>query len=91
MDVEWVEVFRAPDHIEAEIVRGLLEASGIPVIIEARGAQALPYILGPARVGGYILVLVPPDQEEAARELLAARGEPPSPPDPDGGDEEQEG
>ncbi|MFO7273365.1 MAG: DUF2007 domain-containing protein [Bacillota bacterium] len=75
MDVEWVEVHKAPDHIEAELVRGLLEASGIPVITKARGAQALPFILGPVRVGGHISILVPPDREEAAREVLAARGE----------------
>ncbi len=79
VDVEWIEVYKAPDHIEAELVRGLLEASGIPVLTEARGAQALPLILGPARVGGYISILVPPDWEEAARELLNARGEPPEP------------
>jgi len=84
MNVEWVEIYKAPDHVEAELIRGLLEASGIPVLTEARGAQALPYILGPARVGGYISILVPPDREEAARELLAVRGEPPSPSDPDG-------
>jgi len=75
MDGEWVEVFKAPDHVEAELIRGLLESSGIPVVVEARGAQALPFILGPARVGGYISILVPPDQEEAASEVLGARGE----------------
>lgn len=73
MNREWVEVYKAPDHVEAELIRGLLEASGIPVVTEARGAQALPFILGPARVGGYISILVPPDQEEAAEEVLRAR------------------
>jgi len=70
---EWVEVYRAPDHVEAELIRGLLEASGIPVVVEARGAQALPFLLGPARVGGYISIRVPPDQEEAAGDVLSAR------------------
>ena len=89
MDVEGVEVYKAPDHIEAELIRGLLEGNGIPVLTDARGAQALPFILGPARVGGFISILVPPDQEEAARELLAAREEPPA--EPEGGGKEQDG
>lgn len=90
MDAEWVEVHKAPDHVEAELVRGLLEASGIPVLTQARGAQALPFLLGPARVGGHIAILVPPECEQTARELLADRQELPWPEGPGDGREEDE-
>ncbi|BAD40041.1 DUF2007 domain-containing protein [Symbiobacterium thermophilum] len=90
MNYEWVEVYKAPDHVEAELVRGLLEASGIPVVTEARGAQSLPFLLGPARVGGHISIRVPPEHAQAAREVLAAREEPSWPSGPGGGNGEDE-
>lgn len=73
MTYEWVEVFTASEPMEAELIRGLLEGSQIPVIIEARGPQTMPFILGERVVGGDLLVKVPPDREWEARQILAAQ------------------
>jgi len=72
---EWEEVFIAADYMEAELIRGLLEANGIPVVTEARGTQAMPFYFGHGAVGGEIGLRVPPDRADEARNLLAARAE----------------
>lgn len=73
---EWEEIFRTGDDVEAEMVRGLLEMNGFPVVVESKGLKALPTIFGHAASGERIL-RVPPDMAEAAREFLAAAPEPP--------------
>lgn len=75
MAEEWVVIFTAANQVEAELIRGLLEGSQIPVIIEARGPQAMPFFFGQTALGGELLVKVPPDQADFARELLAAQVE----------------
>ena len=64
---EWVEVLVTCDLIEAEILRGLLESGGIPVIV--RSAKVTPY---PVNVGkmGEVKVLVRRESKAAAEELI---------------------
>ncbi|HLN65379.1 MAG TPA: DUF2007 domain-containing protein [Symbiobacteriaceae bacterium] len=67
----WVEVYNTGDDLQMEFVRGLLTTSGIPVVVQAKGAKALPVILGVTANGSYILK-VPPELEDVARDLLNA-------------------
>lgn len=69
---EWEVVFRTGDQVEAEVVKGLLVTSDIPVIVEAKGLKSMPIFFGHA-ASGELLLKVPPDQAELARALLAAR------------------
>ena len=64
---EWVEVLVTCDQIEAEILQGLLESGGIPVVV--RSAKVTPY---PVNVGkmGEVKVLVRRESKEAAEELM---------------------
>ena len=64
---EWVEVLVTYDQIEAEILQGLLESGGIPVVV--RSAKVTPY---PVNVGkmGEVKVLVRRESKEAAEELM---------------------
>lgn len=64
---EWVEVFVTYDEIEAEILQGLLESGGIPVVV--RSAKVTPY---PVNVGkmGEVKVLVKRESKAAAEELI---------------------
>lgn len=72
--VELVEAAYANDPIEAEMIHGLLESSGIPSLLRPAG------LVGPARGlaglrpgygGGTQRVMVPAARAEAARALLA--------------------
>lgn len=87
MSYEWVDVFTASDPMEAELIKGLLEGNGIPVIIEARGPQSMPFILGQRVVGGDLLVRVPPDREYLALLILSAKVDEEEP-DPDAAEPE---
>lgn len=71
---DWVVVLRTSDQVEAELVKGLLTTSGIPVVMEARGFKALAAILGHG-AGGELLLKVPPDLAQLARDLLNAETE----------------
>lgn len=70
--MEWEEVFRTGEQVEAELVRGLLSTNGFPVVVEAKGLKSMPVIFGHAAYGELILK-VPPDRWEEARALLEAR------------------
>jgi hypothetical protein len=70
----WVEVFNAGDDLEMELVRGLLTTNGIPVTVVAKGAKAMPMILGVSATGSYILK-VPYEWQDVARDLLKAKPE----------------
>jgi hypothetical protein len=59
----FVRVLLAQTSVEAEIVRGRLEAEGIPV--ELKGDQDAPYPVGPAELW------VPSSFEAQARTVLA--------------------
>jgi hypothetical protein len=68
---DWPVVFSTGDQVEAEVVRGLLESSGIPVIAVRHGLKRFEPWLG-ATASGSIDLKVPPDRAEEAREILAA-------------------
>jgi hypothetical protein len=72
----WEEVFRAGEQMEMELIRGLLESNGFPVVVKATGLKQMPVIFGAAAYGEWILK-VPPEMADQARELLAARAEMP--------------
>jgi hypothetical protein len=66
---ELVVVASVQGMVEAEILRGLLEASGIRVGILPKGPMtAFPFTVGPL---GMVDILVLSPQEEAARAVLA--------------------
>jgi hypothetical protein len=62
-----VEVFDSKQEVEAQVVHGLLESSGVPSIITSPEA---PQDVLPG-VGGTI-ILVREEQAEEAREIIAA-------------------
>ncbi len=65
---DWVEVASSGDDEEAEIIAGLLESEGFPVVIEGTPSSPFPEDLG---AFGRTRVLVPPDRAEEARVLIA--------------------
>ena len=71
---DWEVVFRTAQQVEMELIRGLLETNGFPVVVQATGLKSMPVIFGAAAYGEWILK-VPPDRAEQARELLAARAD----------------
>ena len=69
MTNDLVVVETVMDRLQAEIVRGLLEARGIVVLLSTESAALLEGIVfGPM---AEIYVLVPVNQAEQARQLLA--------------------
>ncbi len=73
--MDWKEIAAFSDPIQAEIVRGFLEAQGVPVrLLQEGAARALGLYLGPF---GEIRLMVPRHLERRARRLLEelARGE----------------
>ena len=67
---EWVLVDEVSAGIQAEILRGLLEANGITVWLNQEGAGRAYGITIPAL--GAVQILVPSDVEKRALELLNA-------------------
>ncbi|MET0620337.1 MAG: DUF2007 domain-containing protein, partial [Thermoanaerobaculia bacterium] len=65
---DWVEVASSGDDEEAEIIAGLLESEGFPVVIEGAPSSPFPEDLGAL---GRTRVLVPPDRADEARVLIA--------------------
>ncbi len=74
-DEEWVLVEKVPGQLQAEIMKGLLEAQGIMVWLNQEGA-AHGYALTVGTLG-MVEILVPSSQVEKARQVLDAydRGE----------------
>lgn len=65
---DYVTVYVAYDQLEAEMVRGFLEASGIPAMLSQESiGKVLGLASGPL---GQIGVLVPAEKSEEARALL---------------------
>jgi hypothetical protein len=65
---EWVEVEEAPDQLQANILKGLLEAQGVTVLVTQEGYQQA---IGLAGFGSAMVkIMVPNDQEEMARQVL---------------------
>ena len=67
-DEEWVLVDRAPGQLQAEIIRGLLEAQGITVWLNQEGA-AHAYAVSVGLIGS-VEILVPTSMVEKARQIL---------------------
>jgi len=76
-DVELVEIWRAADEMEAQIIRGALEASGMKCIL--RG-EALRHTHGFTVDGlGEVRILVRPDDAEQAKQIIVQARNPRSP------------
>jgi hypothetical protein len=70
-EVESVAVYAAPDQMTAEIVRGALEAEGIPAVIGEQVTGAMGPIL-PVGEGYWGEVHVPASLAEQARDIIKA-------------------
>ncbi|HZO06795.1 MAG TPA: DUF2007 domain-containing protein [Solirubrobacterales bacterium] len=74
-NVELVKVALVPNPVEAEMVRGLLESEGIPVLLEeagtSPGAKNGPRLI----FGGPQRVMVHAHRADEARALLEAQPE----------------
>lgn len=70
MDPSWVAILEVPGNLQAELLRGLLEAQGVEVRLSQEAAgRALG--LGVAPLGG-VHLLVPASQQQAAEAVLEA-------------------
>lgn len=67
-----VVVFRAPDEVTANIVKGLLEGENIPVILESRMAAMFDgaFTMGEGFWGD---VVVPEEFAKRSREIIEAQ------------------
>ncbi len=61
-------VYRVLGSMQAEVIKGRLEASGIPAMLDAE-STILPFSVPDM---GEVRILVPVDRAEEARELLGA-------------------
>ncbi len=68
MDHRWITLLVTYEPLEAEMVKGLLESGGIPVVI--RSAKVTPYPVNIGRMGE-IRVMVREEDREAAERILA--------------------
>ncbi len=67
-ELKWVEIKKIYDPVQAELLRGLLEAQGFDVLLSQEGAaKALGINVGAM---GDTQLLVRSEDEEAARKLL---------------------
>ncbi len=65
---EWVLIGEVPGMLEAEILRGMLEANGIQVMLSHESAgTAIGLAAGPL---GWVKIRVPAVREAEARQLL---------------------
>ena len=70
MTQTWVVVYTAAGQLRAQIVRGLLEAAGVPVETAQEGAGAqYAFTVGPM---GEVDVLVPADRLAEAQAVVVA-------------------
>jgi len=67
MENDWVEVFVTYDSIEAEMIKGLLESGGIPVIL--RSSKVAPYPVNIGRMGE-IRILVREEDKDTAKKVI---------------------
>ena len=68
MDQEWVVLEKIAGDLQAEILKGLLEAQGVPVLLSQEGAaRAIGLSVGPL---GEVEILVPEDFQEQAEKIL---------------------
>lgn len=67
MSAGWVEVFITYDSFEAEMIKGLLESGGIPVIL--RSSKVAPYPVNIGRMGE-IKILVREEDTDTAKKVI---------------------
>ena len=70
MSDEYVVVETTAGNIEAEILKGLLEAQGVTVMLRQESAAAALGLGAGVGKMGEVDLLVPKDQETAARQVL---------------------
>lgn len=75
-------VYRASGSMEAEVIKGRLEASGIPALLDSE-SHMLPFSVSNM---GEVRILVPREQAEEARELLGAEASGDDAEEPDSAD-----
>jgi hypothetical protein len=63
-------VYRVLGSMQAEVIRGRLEASGIPALLDSE-SRMLPFSVPDM---GEVRILVPSERADEARELLGAEG-----------------
>ena len=70
MAEDWIVLDEVAGMLQAEILRGLLEAQEIPTVLSQEGAgKAIGLTIGTL---GTVQILVPSKDQERARELLEA-------------------
>lgn len=69
MHEEWEVIEEVAGAMQAEVVRGFLEAQGVPTVLSQEGAGSV-YAMT-VGVLGRVQILVPPDQVARARQILA--------------------
>jgi hypothetical protein len=67
-DQELANVYSAGDAVEAQIIKGVLEASGIPVVVRSH-VDDLEVYMGPNARGGLVLA-VPASKSDEAKEAV---------------------
>jgi len=69
MNKRWVVVETVQGELQAEILRGFLEAQGFPVLLSQEGAgRAIGLSVGPL---GEVEILVPEENQKDAQQILA--------------------
>lgn len=64
----WIQIASVQAEVQAELLRGLLEAQDIPVLLSREGAgRALGLTIGPL---GEVHILVPDQYQNQARKVL---------------------
>jgi hypothetical protein len=67
---DWIVLDEVPGMMQAELLRGLLEAQEIPTVLSQEGAgRAMGLTIGTL---GAVQILVPSKDQERAREVLEA-------------------
>ena len=65
---EWTSIVRVQGDLQAELLRGLLEAQEIPVLLSREGAgKAYGFTVGPL---GEVDILVPENFAKSAKSIL---------------------
>ena len=66
---QWVLIAKSPGELQSELLRGLLEAQGIPVRLVFEGAgRAYGIMVGPL---GEVEIMVPESNAQDAKNVLA--------------------
>ena len=67
---KWAVLDEVGGTLNAELIKGLLEAQGVPVVLSQEGAGHYAYAITVGSLG-QVQILVPDDHLEEARQILA--------------------